>query len=218
MMTVPQQPYPQNPQTPPQPAVPQQPAAPAPTGAPAYTTGQYAQTGQQYNAPAGQPAQPGYTNYAAPQPGYPTQPTAPAQQAPNFLDTLDVAKTTKLSLILMVVFMGIDTLQSFIHLLVGSAVFNSHAAATLIVYFTPWSYLTLAVALFAFGINTVRTLPWYRMAGFIILCAGAGVELLTEILNAVEVYGIGILLLTFLAYGALLAHAVILFMAKTKEA
>lgn len=208
-MTSPQQPYPQNP---PQPAMP---AAPS-----AYTTGQYAQAGQQYAAPAApqQPAaQPGY-GYAAPQAGYPAQPVAPAPHKPNFLETLDVSKTTKLSLILMLVFMGIDALQRFIHLLIGNQAYNSKASSTLLVYFAPWVYLTLALALFAFGINLVRTLAWYRMAGFIILVAGAGVVLLAEILEAVDVYGIGLQLLYFLAYAALLAHVIILFIAKAKEA
>lgn len=230
-MTVPQQPLPQNPnpqqqpQQQPQPQsqpgygyVPQTAQAPQPVGRPVPPT----QPAPQYAQPAaGAPQQPapGY-GYAPqqPAPGYGVQPgygqqPAPAQK-PNFLDTLDVAKTTKDSLIAMIVFLGIDLLQSLISLMSRPGLgYGYGGPLDVIIGFSPWVYLTLALALFVVGLHVAGSVKWYRTTGFVLLAAGSAVELLLQILWACHVYGTGTSLLSFLVYAALLAHAVVLFVA-----
>lgn len=219
-MTVPQQPFPQNPNPQqPQPGYGYAPQTPQPTGQQPGQPMPSAQPAPQYAQPGGAAPQPQQT---APGYGYPPQQVygvqpgygQPAVQAhkPTFLDALDVAKTTRISLILMVVFMGIDLFQSFISLLVGAS-FDYRSALYSLLNFAPWTYFTLALALFVIGLHVVDSVKWYRLTGFIILVAGAAGELLLQILYACHVYGIGTSLLSFLVYAVLLAHVIVLFVA-----
>lgn len=153
-MTYPQQPGPQQPQAP------QQPAYQSPYGAPQAPQAPQQPAGYQY--PQGYPQQPGYPQ----QSGY-----APQPQGPSFLDTMNVRAVTKISAILMVVFIGIETFLSFLRL-VDAGNNMSGFGYKLLFGSTPWLMLTAILAVWVIGLNVVQHGPqWFKMAAFVAMVA-----------------------------------------------
>lgn len=160
-MTYPQQPGPQQPQAP------QQPAYQAPYGAPQAPQAPQQPAGYQY--PQGYPQQPGYPQ----QSGY-----APQPQGPSFLDTMNVRAVTKISAILMVVFIGIETFLSFLRL-VDAGNNMSGFGYKFLFGSTPWLMLTAILAVWVIGLNVVQHGPqWFKMAAFVAMVAAAGLRVL----------------------------------------
>lgn len=160
-MTYPQQPGPQQPQAP------QQPAYQAPYGAPQAPQAPQQPAGYQY--PQGYPQQPGYPQQSG---------CAPQPQGPSFLDTMNVRAVTKISAILMVVFIGIETFLSFLRL-VDAGNNMSGFGYKLLFGSTPWLMLTAILAVWVIGLNVVQHGPqWFKMAAFVAMVAAAGLKVL----------------------------------------
>ena len=117
---------------------------------------------RRYQYPQGYPQQPGYPQ----QSGY-----APQPQGPSFLDTMNVRAVTKISAILMVVFIGIETFLSFLRL-VDAGNNMSGFGYKFLFGSTPWLMLTAILAVWVIGLTSCstdrsgsrwpRSSPWSR--------------------------------------------------------
>lgn len=103
--------------------------------------------------------------------------TLPSRR-PSFLDTMNVRAVTKISAILMVVFIGIETFLSFLRL-VDAGNNMSGFGYKLLFGSTPWLMLTAILAVWVIGLNVVQHAPqWFKMAAFVAMVAAAGLKVL----------------------------------------
>lgn len=91
---------------------------------------------------------------------------------------MNVRAVTKISAILMVVFIGIETFLSFLRL-VDAGNNMSGFGYKLLFGSTPWLMLTAILAVWVIGLNVVQHGPqWFKMAAFVAMVAAAGLKVL----------------------------------------
>ncbi|PWG59073.1 hypothetical protein [Bifidobacterium catulorum] len=206
-----------NPQNPINPQVPQNAQVPQNTQAP-YAP-QPPQGLHSPQPPQGWAPRPGYAAPQVPGPrpvppnqGYWNQ--EPPQTAPEAAQAdISDEKITRVSVILMVVFLGIDVLQSIPNLIPGFGDYTS-IAARILIGFSPWTYLAFALAVYLLGERLAApSRPEYATVGPVLLAVGAVARLVASIMGVFMVYNIINSLLLIVAYGMLLAIAVIILLA-----
>ena len=91
---------------------------------------------------------------------------------------MNVRAVTKISAILMVVFIGIETFLSFLRL-VDAGNNMSGFGYKFLFGSTPWLMLTAILAVWVIGLNVVQHGPqWFKMAAFVAMVAAAGLRVL----------------------------------------
>ncbi|MBW3088521.1 hypothetical protein KIH77_07225 [Bifidobacterium sp. 82T24] len=150
---------------------------------------------------------------AQPPAGYGEQRRTSAGDSPVNGADVDEAGTTKMSVILMVVFLGIDMLETLIGMVPGVSASYGSIVYKIFIGFSPWVYFTVLLALYLLGVYLAKSLPWYGTVGPVLVAVGAVAKLINEILWIFEIYGIIGSLLNLIAYGILLALAVVILLA-----